>query len=136
MPKPAVIFPDSQLAVRDLLRELVPAGEGATISTREIEGATGRWPIPYIQVRNDGRYRNSRLNGRSTVRVLCYGRDEGDSNRLASLCEGLLLAEVSTDKIRGCNPLLGPLDSTDIDNDLPFTYFTVTVRLRPQAIPE
>lgn len=132
--KPVITFPDAQLAVRDALREILPASEAATVSTRDIEGKDGNWPCPYVQVALDGTYRDARLDGRANVRILCYGRDVGDSLRLAALCEGLLLAEVATDALRGCSPLTGPLDSQDPDNGLPFAYFTITARLRPHQL--
>lgn len=132
--EPVIVFPDAQLAVRNVLRELIPAAEHATVSTREITGSDNDWHLPYIQVRTDGSYRDSHLNGRSTVRIICYGVDEGDSLRLAALCEGILLAADSNEQLRGCNPIMGPYATTDPDNDLPFAYFTVTARLRPHTV--
>lgn len=129
---PMIAFPDAAWAVRDALRELAPA---LTVSTRDIPGDDGKpWPIPYIQVRSDGVYRDAMLNGRANIRVLCYGRDDGDCLRLAHALEAALLSEVSTDRIRGCNPLTGPYLATDADNGLRFAYFTVTARLRPREI--
>ena len=132
-----ITFPDAQLAVRDLLRALLaarPEGKGVTVSTKPIPGADGTHPLPYVQVVSDGAFRDSQLNGRASVRVLAYGRDEGASVTLAALCEGLLLAEASSDKVRGCSPLAGPQSTSDPDNDLPFSYFTLTARLRPRQL--
>lgn len=128
-----VAFPDAQLAIRDLLRDLLP---GVTVSTRDIAGNDrDGWPRPYVKVDLDGTYRNARLNGRATVRLLCYAADVGESLALAARVEALLLSDGATsDRVRGCNALSGPLESTDIDNGLPFAYFTVTARLRPQAL--
>jgi hypothetical protein len=129
------MFPDPQLAVRNLLRRILadrsePYAEGATVSTKPIEEydeAPGR---PYIQVRSDGRFRNSRLNGRATVRVLVYHDDEGLGEKLAALCEALLLA-ASSPEIRGVAPLVGPLPIGGGADGDPLSYFTITARLRP-----
>lgn len=138
--EPVIVFPDAGLAVRDLLRGLLAsraevAAKGVTVSTRAIPGADEKRPLPYVQVRSDGKFRNARLDGRATVRVLAYGKDEGLSEELASLCEGLLLA-ASSDKVRGASSVSGPLPTTDPDNGLPLSFFTITARLRPRQLKE
>lgn len=133
-----IIFPDAQLAVRDLLRTLLagrtePYATGATVSTRELPGADGTHPLPYVQVRSDGKFRDSRLDGRATVRVLAYGGDVGKSESLASLCEALLLA-ASSAEVRGSSSVTGPIPTDDPENGLPLSYFTITARLRPRQL--
>lgn len=138
--EPVIVFPDGQLAVRDLLRSLLAGrsesyARGAVVSTRAIPGADESRRLPYVQVRSDGKFRDSRLDGRATIRVLAYGAyngnpDEGASESLASLCEGLLLAASSGD-VRGSSPVTGPLITQDPDNGLPLAFFTITARLRP-----
>jgi hypothetical protein len=133
----AILFPDAQLAVRDLLRTLLagrsePYATGVTVSTREIPGADP-FPLPYVQVRSDGKFRDSRLDGRATVRVLAYGGDVGKSESLAALSEALLLA-ASSAEVRGSSSVMGPMPTTDPENGLPLSYFTITARLRPHQL--
>lgn len=132
----AVSFPDPQLAVRDLLRSLLTGrpeayAAGATVSTKGPTGAD----LPYVQVRSDGRFRDARLNGRASVRVIVWHRDEGLGESLAALCEALLLAG-SSDRIRGCSPLTGPIPTGDPDTGKPMSYFTITARLRPSQLTQ
>jgi hypothetical protein len=134
------MFPDAQLAVRDLLRALLasrtePYALGATVSTREIPSdvTEAQRSLPYIQVRSDGKFRNSRLDGRATVRVLAYGADVGHSENLASLCEALLLSASSAD-VRGSTSVTGPMPTDDPENGLPLSYFTITARLQPRQL--
>lgn len=135
---PVIVFPDPQRAVRDLLRSLLAsrpeaAAKGVTVAAKPIPGADERRSLPYVQIRSDGKYRNARLDGRATVRVLAYGKDEGLCDDLASLCEGLLLA-ASSDEVRGASSVSGPMPTTDPDNGLPLSYFTITARLRPRQL--
>jgi hypothetical protein len=132
------MFPDAQLAVRNLLRSLLATrtetyASGATVSTKEIAGADGTYSLPYVQVASDGKFRNSRLDGRATVRVLVYHRDVGLGESLASLCEALLLS-ASNAEIRGSSSVTGPIPTDDPENGLPFSYFTITARLHPRQL--
>jgi hypothetical protein len=134
----AISFPDPQLAVRDLARVLVadrpePYAAGVTISTRQLPGADESRQLPYVQIRSDGRYRDARLNGRATVRVLVWHKDEGLAEDLAGLLEALLLAS-SSDKIRGVSPVVGPIPTGDSETGLPLSFFTITARLRPRQL--
>lgn len=133
-----IVFPDPQRAVRDLLRVLLAdrpeaSVAGATVSTRDLPGADENYPLPYIQVRSDGRFRDARLNGRATVRVTVWHRDEGLAEDLAGLCEALLLA-ASSAQIRGISPVMGPLPAGDEETGLPLSFFTITARLRPRQL--
>lgn len=133
-----IVFPDPRLAVRDALRALLAArpealAQSATVSTKGIPGADEGRPLPYIQIRSDGRYRDSRLNGRATIRVLVYHKDEGLAERLAGICEALLLA-ASTKDLRGASSVTGPIPTTDPDNGLPFSFITISARLRPSLL--
>lgn len=135
---PAIAFPDAQRAVRDLLRVLLASrtetyATGATVSTKGLPGADGTRPLPYVQVRSDGKFRNSRLDGRATVRVLVYHRDEGLAEELAALCEALLLSASSAD-VRGSTPVTGPIPTGDSETGLPLSFFTITARLRPRQL--
>ena len=132
----AVLFPDAQLAARDLVRSLLasraePEAAGATVSTKAPPGTSPA--LPYVQVRSDGSFRDAVLNGRASVRFLVWHRDEGLGLRLAALIEALLLAN-SSDKIRGFSPLSGPLPTQDPDTGAPMSYFTLTARLRPAQL--
>lgn len=134
----AISFPDPQLAVRDLLRTLLAArtetyATGATVSTRAPDASDNARSLPYIQVRSDGRFRDARLNGRASVRVIVWHRDEGLGESLAGLCEALLLASTS-DRIRGASALTGPIPTGDPDTGKPMSYFTFTARLRPSQL--
>jgi hypothetical protein len=130
-----VSFPDPQRAVRDLLRVLLASrtesyAAGATVSTKPpAENQT----LPFIQVRSDGRFRDSRLDGRASVRVIVWHTDEGLGEELAGLCEALLLASSSAD-IRGSVSLTGPIPTGDPDTGAPMSYFTITARLRPRQL--
>jgi hypothetical protein len=128
-------FPDPRAAIRDLLRDLLAKRDddyvaGVTVSVKDPPQADEVPVSPYIQIISDGRYRDSRLNGRATIRVLVWHSDDGLGERLASLCEGLLLAASSRD-IRSISPLVGPIPTGDPDTGLPMSYFTITARLRP-----
>jgi len=134
----AILFPDAQLAGRDLLRRLLagrtePVVRNVTVSTRGPDDNDDKPALPYIQVVVDGTYRDSRLNGRATLRVIVWHTDEGLGQRLALLCEALLLAS-SSDDIRGFSPLVGPIPTGDPDTQEPMSYFTLTARLRPKNL--
>jgi hypothetical protein len=133
--EPVILFPDPQLAVRDLLRVLLaertePAALDAVVSTKAPPGSDGTRVLPHIQVRTDGRFRSARLNGRATVRVSVWHRDEGLGESLASLLEGLLLAS-SSGEIRGFSPVSGSIPTSDPDTGEPLSFFTITARLTP-----
>lgn len=131
---PLITFPDPRLAVVRRLRELLasrPEALGATISVKAPKTATDGQTFPYVQVRSDGRFRDARLNGRATVRVLVWHRDEGRGEELAALCEALLLAQGSSDTLRGCSPINGPLSTDDAEVGAPMCFFSVTARLKP-----
>lgn len=128
----AVGFPDPRRAVRDLLRSLLaartePYALGATVSTK---APTSSASLPFVQVKSDGRFRDSRLNGRATVRVLVWHRDEGLGEDLAGLAESLLL-DSSSPEIRGFSPISGPIPTEDPDTGAPLSFFTITARLKP-----
>jgi hypothetical protein len=131
----AVVFPDPRRSVRDLLKALLapreePYALGATVSTKEPSWADEAPALPYVQVRSDGRFRNSRLDGRATIRVLVWHEDEGLGEDLAGLCEALLLA-ASSAAVRGFTPVSGPIPTKDPDTGEPLSFFTTTARLRP-----
>ncbi|QNO12673.1 tail terminator [Arthrobacter phage Snek] len=136
--KAAVTFPDAQRAVRDLLRSLLssrsePSALGATVSTRGLEGSDESRPLPYVQVRSDGKFRDARLDGRATVRVLVYHRDVGLAEDLAALAEALLLS-ASNAEIRGSSSVAGPIPTDDDETGLPLSFFTITTRLVPRQL--
>lgn len=131
----AIGFPDPRRAARDLLRSVLASRaesfvQGVVVSTKPLPGADEGRSLPYVQVRSDGRFRDSRLNGRATVRVLVWHRDEGLGEDLAGLCESLLLA-ASSAEIRGFSPVSGPIPTSDPDTGEPLSFFTLTARLRP-----
>jgi hypothetical protein len=133
---PIITFPDPRQAVQTLLRELLadreePEVDGVTVSTKDLPGSDNDYPLPYVQIHSDGKFRDARLDGRATVRVVVWHRDEGLAEALATLCEALLLASSSTE-VRGSSSISGPLPTGDPDNGLPMSYFTVTVRLKPR----
>ncbi|UDL14618.1 tail terminator [Arthrobacter phage KeAlii] len=131
----AVIFPDGQLAARNLLRSILsgrsePEAQGATVSTKPPAETQA---LPYVQVLSDGKFRDPRLNGRASLRFVVWHRDEGLGEALAGLCEGLLLDSHSSE-IRGFSPLTGPIPTGDPDTGAPMSYFTLTARLNPRQI--
>lgn len=134
----AVVFADPRRAVRDLLTNLVgPRLEsyalGATVSTKAPGGADGARVLPYVQVKSDGRFRDSRLDGRATVRLLVWHKDEGAGEDLAALCEALLLSSSSA-SVRGCTPGTGPVPGLDPATHAPLSSLTLTVRLHPVSL--
>jgi hypothetical protein len=134
----AILFPDPQLAVRDLLRSLLtgrtePVAANAKVSTKDLPGADENRALPYVQIRSDGSFRDSRLNGRATVRVLVWHTDEGRAQALALLCEALILAARSDD-VRSVSPVSGPIPTGDPDTGLPLSFFTITARLTPRQL--
>jgi hypothetical protein len=133
-----VLFPDPQLAVRNLLRALLagrsePSTLGAVVSTRELPGADEGRTLPYVQVISEGKVRDARLDGRATIRVLVFHRDVGLAEELASICEALLLA-ASSPEIRGSTSVAGPIPTGDDETGLPLSFFTITTRLRPRQL--
>jgi hypothetical protein len=135
---PLITFPNPQRAARDILRAHVPSlAEGVTsaqISTKDLPGADEARTLPYVRVVSDGRFRDSRLNGRATIRVVVWHEDAGLAEDLAALCEAVLLSRTSAD-MRGASSISGPLTTGDPDNGLPMSYFTVTARLTPRQLP-
>ncbi len=126
-----ILFADARLVVRDTLRLLLP---GVTISTRDFPNNDSQAPpVPYIQVKSDGSIRNSTLNGRDTIRFLCYGADDGLTTTLARRAEALILAASGGD-LRGCTPQQSTFPTYDPDLGRPMAYFTITARLRPRNL--
>lgn len=126
-----ILFGDARLIVRDRLRALLP---DVTVSTRDYPNNDSR-PLatPYIQVKSDGSLRNSRLNGRDTIRFLCYGADDGLTTTLARRAEALILAD-SGGELRGCTSQQSTFPTYDPDLGRPMAYFTITARLRPRNL--
>lgn len=138
MTRPVIRFPDPRTAVRDVIRELLaertePEALGVTVSTKTASPDDAKRTLPHVHVRSDGSFRDSRLNGRATVRVVVWHRDEGLAQSLALLIEALLLA-TSSDRVRGFGSVTGPLPTSDPDTGEPISYFTLTVRLRPEQL--
>lgn len=126
-----ILFPDARLIIRDRLRALLP---DVTVSTRDYPNDDSVKPVvPYIQVKSDGSLRNSRLDGRDTLRLLCYGADDGLTTNLARRAEALILAASGGD-LRGCTSQQSTFPTYDPDLGRPMAYFTVTARLRPRNL--
>jgi len=133
-----ILFGDPRLVTRDLLHERLaastdPSALGVTVSTKPRNPDDAAKRYPYVQVRSSGAFRDARLNGRATVRVLVWHRDEGLGLRLAALCEALLLS-ASSPATRGYTPVSGPLPTEDDDTGEPLTFFSLTVRLPPEQL--
>ncbi len=126
-----ILFADARLVIRDRLRALMP---DVTISTRDYPNNDSK-PLatPYIQVKSDGSLRNSALNGRDTIRFLCYGADDGLTTTLARRAEALILADSGGD-LRGCTSQQSTFPTYDPDLGRPMAYFTITARLRPRNL--
>jgi hypothetical protein len=131
-----VRFPDPVPLVRDALRALLgastaPEAAGAVVSTKAPKLTTGVPAPPHLQVVSDGRFRNARLDGRATIRVVVWHRDVGLAEALAELAQAAVLGS-RLPGIRSVTPGTGPFPSTDPDvEDQPISYFTVTVRVPP-----
>lgn len=138
MTRAAIRFSDPRVAVRDLARELLAgraesSARGAVVSTKTASPDDAKRVLPHVHVRSDGSFRDARLNGRATVRVVVWHRDEGLAQDLALLLEALLLATTS-DRVRGFSSVTGPLPTSDPDTGEPISYFTLTARLRPEQL--
>lgn len=134
-----ILFPDGRLVIRDRLRLLLanraePYVAGVTVSTRQfpVDDALST-AVPYIQVKSDGSARNATLNGRMTIRLLCYGADDGLTTNLALLAEALILADHSAD-LRGCTSQQSVFPTYDPDSGRPMAFLTFTARLRPRNL--
>jgi hypothetical protein len=134
----AIRFPEPRRAVRDLTRELLagrtePEALGVVVSTKPPSPDDSKRQLPHVQVRSDGSFRDSRLNGRATIRVAVWHRDEGLGQDLALLLEALLL-DASSARVRGFGSVSGPLPTSDPDTGEPLSYLTLTARLRPEQL--
>lgn len=134
-----ITYPDGRLVVRNRLRVLLGARSetyavGVTVSTREFPvDDSAPALVPYIQVKSDGSVRDSRLNGRMTIRLLCYGSDDGNTSALAELAEALILAD-HAGGLRGCTSQQSVFPTYDPDSGRPMAYLTFTARLRPSNL--
>lgn len=126
-----ITFADARLVIRDRLRALLP---GVTVSTRDFpSNDSAAATVPYIQIKSDGSLRDSTLDGRDTIRYLCYGADDGLTTTLARRAEALILAD-SGGELRGCTPQQSTFPTYDPDLGRPMAYFTTTARLRPRNL--
>lgn len=135
MSAPVILFPDAQLATRDLLRRiLADRGIAADVSTRDpaVDDAKPR-TRPYVRVRSGASDRDTRVSAEALVRVTAYGVDEGASLAFAALIEGLLLAEASSADIVGFRPGSGPIPIPDPTLGIS-ALVVVTARLRPRQL--
>lgn len=138
--RPAIFYPDAQLATRNVLRRLLetrpePDAQAATVSTRDAptDDATTN-PRPWVKVAADASSRGP-ASATATVRILVYtGTDVGRSIALAALIEALCLAEASSDDIRSLGPITGPVATTDPDTGEPMAAVTLSARLRPRHL--
>ncbi|WP_067201089.1 hypothetical protein [Microbacterium sp. XT11] len=130
-----IIFDDVQLATRDILRDaLQQYGIDATVSTRPPSHDPAVPHKLHIRVRAGTALRDTRVSANANVRITVYGRDEGDSMRVASIVEALLLSEVTSATVRGFGPVTGPVPGTDSDTGVPIALVTVQARLRPRHL--
>ena len=133
MTKPLILFPDPQLATRDLLRTLLASRSvPATVSTRDAPTDDGA-ARPWVRVSSDPTQRSGAA-ATATVRLAVYAGDVGASMALAALCEGLLLAEASSFDVRSFGPITGPVAGTDPDTGEPLAYVSIAARLRPRQL--
>jgi hypothetical protein len=131
---PVIVFPDAQLATRDLLRTLLaPRVPDATVSTRNAPTDDDGSPRPWVRVRAGAPQRSS-VSATATVRITVSAADEGAAIDLASLIEGLLLAEATSDRLKGFGPVAGPVPGTDPETREPFALLTLAARLRPRQL--
>jgi hypothetical protein len=134
-----IIYPDGRLIVRDRLRALLANrtedyAVGVTVSTREFPvDDSAPLPVPYIQVKSDGSIRDSSLDGRMTIRLLCFGDDDGHTAALALLAESLILAD-HAGGLRGCTSQQSVFPTYDPDSGRPMAFLTFTARLRPSNL--
>lgn len=135
MTAPVILFPDPQLATRDLLRVLLAERVNTShISTRDAPTDDNEAPRPWVRVRSGSPQRYARVSAVANVRITVYAADEGEAIALASLIEALLLAEATSEDLKGFGPVSGPVSSTDPDTGEPFALVTVAARLRPRQL--
>jgi hypothetical protein len=132
--RPVITYPDPQLATRDLIRQLLAAqGVDADVSTRDpaVDDAVAR-PRPYVRVRG-GISTRGVANAEGDLDISAFDVDEGAALALASLVEGLILAEVTSADIVGFSHISGPTPAHDPAAG-PFALVSVTARLRPRQL--
>jgi hypothetical protein len=138
--RPAIRWPDGRYGVRDLLREFLatreePEAAGVTVSTRSYPGSDADPLLPYVRLRTDQTFRSARLDGRETVRVQVFHRDETQAQDLALLVEAFLLSPAARNaEVRGITSIHGPIPIDDSSANAPESFLTVTVRLRPSVL--
>lgn len=137
-----VLFPDGRLVIQDRLRALLVGRSEPCVAGLLPEhinvlqfptNDSAQPPVPYIQVKSDGSGRSPDLNGHMTIRLLCYGANDGLTTALANLAEALILADHAGD-LRGCSPQQSAFPTTDPDSGRPMAYLTFTARLRPSNL--
>jgi hypothetical protein len=128
-----VSFPDPMLAAIEILRASLPANSvnvGTVIPGKESPDLVS---VPYVAVRSDGEDLRYPIVSTATLRVLCYGSTEFDSLALANDVQATLLSYEGGEKIRSISSLRGPIPTTDPESGIPFSFFLVAARLRPNA---
>lgn len=134
-----ITYPNARRETVGILRAALaasssPLAAGVTVSARKPpEAGDGVEWRPYVRVSSDGRFTDSRLNGRASIRLVVWHTDDGLGEDLAALCEALLL-DYHGPKVRSYGPLTGPNPTGDPDTGDPMTYVTVTARLQPEPV--
>lgn len=134
MVKPLVVAPDiERLGIDYLKAELAARLEDVTVGV----DLPASWVIgtkAHIQVALDGTPIADPPLWRATLRVTAWHSSTTTAKRLASLCEGLLLAHPGSPSWAGCRPGTGLLPARDPATKAALASITVLAKLRGSAL--
>lgn len=138
MTKVAVTYPDPEVAMVDLVKELLEdQGETATVAV----GVPTDWDpedvdqVNHVQVNWDGTPRLQHpIAIDPTIRIVTWSITASEAKRLALLVHGLILAHDGTGDIKATKPLVGPQPDRDTENRADLAWFTVRATVRAEPI--
>ncbi len=131
--KVAVTYPDPEVALVDLLEQLLD-DEDCTVSV----GVPDDWTPStgnHVEVALDGTpVERHPIAIMPTLRVVAHTATPSEAKRLALLCQGLLLAHPGGDPVGSIRPGTGLLVARDPDTRAELASFTVRTTLRSTLI--
>lgn len=130
MAHPLTTFPDSQLAIIELLRAQLDAS--VTVSAR-VPGTQSldASSLPLVVVRLDAAELKYPVLETVTIRVSVWHSSELDALALAQAARAELLSYGGGSKVRAILPGSGPIPTTDPESGDSVAFFTVSAYMRP-----